>query len=66
MNSLVEKLVREVKIDENTAEKVLLAVKDFLDEKLPDPLDKKASKVLEGVDGDKVNNLFGKTKGLFG
>jgi|GEM_PF-2687207 len=66
MNALVEKLVKEVKIDEGTAEKVLAVVKDFLDEKLPDPLDKKVDKILEGVDGDSVNDLLGKAKGLFG
>ena len=59
MNALVEKLIKEVKLDEKTAEKVLLVVKSFLDDKLPDPLDKKVNKVLDGVDGAAVNNILG-------
>ena len=59
MNALVEKLIKEVKLDEKTAEKVLLVVKSFLDDKPPDPLDKKVNKVLDGVDGAAVNNILG-------
>ena len=66
MNTLVEKLIKEAKLDKKTAEKVLSVVKDFLDDKLPDPLDKKVSKVLDGIDEDTVSNILGKAKGLFG
>lgn len=66
MNALVEKLIKEVNLDEKTAEKILSVVKNFLDDKLPDPIDKKVNKVLDGVDGDTVNDLLGKAKGLFG
>ncbi|MCK5758116.1 MAG: hypothetical protein KAH14_03410 [Clostridiales bacterium] len=66
MNDLVKKLVSQVNIDESTAKKVIAVVKDFLDDKLPSPIDKKVTDVLNGIDADDVGNILGKAKGLFG
>ena len=66
MKELVSKLVSQAKIDESTAEKVIAVVRDFLDDKLPSPIDKKVTDVLDGIDSKDVNNILGKAKGLFG
>ncbi len=66
MNELVKKLVGQANIDEATAKKVIAVVKDFLDDKLPSPIDKKVADVLEGIDAEDVGNILGKAKGLFG
>jgi len=66
MNDLVKKLVGQANIDEATAKKVIAVVKDFLDDKLPSPIDKKVADVLDGIDADDVGNILGKAKGLFG
>ena len=54
------------KIDEATAKKDIAIVKEFLDDKLPSPIDKKVANVLNGIDAEDVGNLLGKAKGLFG
>lgn len=66
MNELVKKLMGDANLDESTAKKVLTVVKEFLDDKLPSPIDKKVAKVLDGVDAGDVGELLGKAKGLFG
>lgn len=66
MNDLVKKLVSQANIDEATAKKVIAVVKDFLDDKLPSPIDKKVTDVLDGIDTKDVGNILGKAKGLFG
>lgn len=66
MNDLVKKLVSQANIDEATAKKVIAVVKDFLDDKLPSPIDKKVADVLDGIDAEDVGNILGKAKGLFG
>ncbi|MDX1357402.1 MAG: hypothetical protein R3232_01085 [Clostridia bacterium] len=66
MNELVQKLMGNAKIDEATAKKVIATVKEFLDDKLPSPIDKKVANVLDGIDAEDVGNILGKAKGLFG
>jgi nucleoid DNA-binding protein len=66
MKELIEQLVSKADINEATAEKVLKVVGDFLDDKLPSPIDTQVKKVLSGVDGDQINDVLGKAKGLFG
>lgn len=66
MNELVKKLMDQANLDESAAKKVLAVVKNFLDDKLPSPIDKKVAKVLDGVDAEDVGNILGKAKGLFG
>ena len=66
MNELIKNLVGQANIDEATAKKVIEVVKNFLDDKLPSPIDKKVANVLDGVDAADVGNILGKAKGLFG
>ena len=66
MNELVQKLMGNANIDEATAKKVIAIVKEFLDDKLPSPIDKKVANVLDGIDAEDVGNILGKAKGLFG
>ena len=66
MNDLVKKLMSQAKIDEATAKKVITVVRDFLDDKLPSPIDKKVTNILDGVDSKQINDVLGKAKGLFG
>lgn len=66
MNELIKNLVGQANIDETTAKKVIEVVKNFLDDKLPSPIDKKVANVLDGVDAKDVGNILGKAKGLFG
>lgn len=66
MKDLIANLVSQADIDEATALKVIGVVKDFLDDKLPSPIDKQVVKVLEGVDGDQVDDALDAVKGLFG
>jgi hypothetical protein len=66
MKELVAKLVKDANVDEGTAKKVIGVVKDFLDDKLPSPIDTQVSKVLSGVDSDQINDTLSSAKGLFG
>lgn len=66
MKELIEKVVKEAKVDEATAEKVVDVVKDFLGDKLPGPIAKQVDNVLDGVDADDVNDALNMAKGLFG
>lgn len=66
MNPLIQKLIDQANIDEATATKVLGVVSDFLDDKLPSPIDQAVSKALSGVDADDVEGALDKAKGLFG
>ncbi|MCD6322776.1 MAG: hypothetical protein J7L77_07085 [Clostridiales bacterium] len=66
MNDLVKSLVSQANIDETTAKKVIAVVKDFLDDKLPSPIDQKVVDILDGIDAEDVENILGKAKGLFG
>ena len=66
MNALIEKLIKEANIDEGTAKKVISVVADFLDDKLPSPINTQVTKVLKDVESDDIENALGKVKGLFG
>lgn len=66
MKAIIEKLIKEAKLDEATAEKVLDVVKDFVEDKLPDPIAKQVGNVLDGVDGDDLGHALDSIKGLFG
>lgn len=66
MKELISNLVNKADIDEATALKVIGVVKDFLDDKLPSPIDKQVVKVLEGLDGGQVDGALDAVKGLFG
>ena len=66
MNELVKNLISQANIDEATAEKVILIVKGFLEDKLSGPVGKKVADVLDGVDAKDVKDILGKAKGLFG
>lgn len=66
MKELITNLISQADIDEATALKVIGIVKDFLDDKLPSPIDKQVVKVLEGLDGDQVDDALDTVKGLFG
>ncbi len=66
MNALIEKLINDAEIDEATAKKVIAVVADFLDDKLPSPIDKQVTKVLKDVDADDIEGALGAVKGLFG
>lgn len=66
MKDLIEKVVKEAKVDEATAEKVVDVVKDFLGEKLPGPIAKQVENALDGVDAGDVNGALDMAKGLFG
>lgn len=65
MKEIIEKLVREAKIDEASAEKVLDVVKDFVEDKLPKPIAKQVGNVLDGIDGDDLSDALDSVKGLF-
>ena len=58
MNELVQKLMGNANIDEATAKKVIAIVKEFLDDKLPSPIDKKVANVLDGIDAEDVGNIL--------
>lgn len=66
MKELIAKVVEEAKVDEATAQKVIDVVKDFLDDKLPSPIDKQVINAIDGVDADDINGALGMAKGLFG
>ena len=66
MKELIANLVNQADIDEATALKVIGVVKDFLDDKLPSPIDKQVVNVLEGLDGEQVDSALDAVKGLFG
>jgi len=66
MKELVAKLVKDVDINEATAKKVIGVVKDFLDDKLPSPIGKQVTNVLDGVDADDLGDAVDGIKGLFG
>lgn len=66
MKELIDKLVGEAEVDEATAKKIVGVVKNFLDDKLPSPIDKQVAKVLDGVETDQVNDALDVAKGLFG
>jgi len=66
MNPLVQKLIDQADIDEATAGKVVGVVADFLDEKLPSPIDKAVSKALGDLDSDDLDGALDAVKGLFG
>jgi hypothetical protein len=66
MKELISNLVKQADIDEATALKVINVVKDFLDDKLPSPIDKQVVKVLEGIDGNQAEDALDSVKGLFG
>lgn len=66
MKELISKLVNQADIDEATAKKVVSVLKDFLDDKLPDPIADQVSKVLDGIDADDMDNALDSIKGLFG
>jgi len=66
MNPLVAKLIKDANIDEATAGKVVGVVADFLDDKLPSPIDKAVSKALGDLDADDIDGALDAVKGLFG
>lgn len=66
MQEIINKLVQQASIDEATAEKVIVVIKGFLDDKLPDPIAKQVGNVLEGVDADDIGDALDSIKGLFG
>lgn len=66
MNPLVKQLIDKADIDENTAKKVVTVVADFLDEKLPSPIDTAVSKALGDLDADDLDGALDAVKGLFG
>ena len=66
MNELISKLMSQANLDETAATKVLEVVKDFLEDKLPSPIDDQVSKVLSGIDSDQLGDVLGKAKGFFG
>lgn len=66
MNPLVQKLIDQANIDEATAGKVIGVVSDFLEDKLPSPIDKTVVKALEGLDSDEAGDVLDKAKGFLG
>lgn len=66
MKELISKLVDQAGMDEKTAKKAIGIVKDFLEDKLPSPVDKQVSKILSGMDSSQVKDVMDKAKGLFG
>jgi hypothetical protein len=66
MNALIEKLIKDANIDEATAKKVISVVADFLEDKLPSPIDQQVVKVLNNIDNDDIQSALGAVKGLFG
>ena len=66
MQELIANLMSQANLDEAGAKKVINIVKDFLEDKLPSPIDDQVTKVLEGLDVDDVVGMLGKAKGLFG
>lgn len=66
MNELITKLMSQANLDETAATKVLEVVKDFLEDKLPSPIDEQVSKVLSGLDSDQLGDVLDKAKGFFG
>ena len=66
MNPLVKQLIDQADIDGTAAAKVVGVVADFLDEKLPRPIDKAVSKALGDLDADDLDGALDAVKGLFG
>ncbi|MDA3847706.1 MAG: hypothetical protein PF505_14400 [Vallitaleaceae bacterium] len=66
MKELIAKLVKDVDIDEATAKKVVIVVKDFLDDKLPGPISAQVNNALDGVGSDQIDGALDGVKGLFG
>lgn len=66
MKELITNLMSQANLDEAGAEKVIAVVKNFLDDKLPSPIDSQVRKVLDGLDIDDASGILGKAKGLFG
>jgi hypothetical protein len=66
MQELITNLMSQTNLDEAGAKKVITIVKNFLEDKLPSPIDDQVTKVLEGLDMDDVGDMLGKAKGLFG
>lgn len=66
MKELIAKLVSQADIDEATALKVIGVVKNFLDDKLPSPIDKQVANLIDGIDGKQVDSALASVKGLFG
>ncbi len=64
MNELIGNLVKNADIDEATAKKVIGIVKDFLEDKLPSPIDSQVANVLDGVDAEDVEGALNKLKGF--
>lgn len=66
MNPLVKQLIDQADIDETTAKKVVGIVADFLDEKLPSPIDNAVSKALGDLDADDIDDALDAVKGFLG
>lgn len=65
MQELINTLISKANIDEATAVKVIDVVKNFLEDKLPSPIDDQVSKVLDGVESDQINDGLNAVKGFF-
>lgn len=65
MNDLIKNLVQKADINEETANKVIDVVKNFLDDKLPSPIDKQVVKMLDNLDDSAVEGAIDSLKKLF-
>ena len=65
MRELIHTLISKANIDEATAVKVIDVVKNFLEDKLPSPIDDQVSKILDGVESDQINDGLNAVKGFF-
>jgi len=65
MKELIKNLIDQADIDEATAGKVIDVVKNFLDDKLPSPIDKQVVNLLDNLDDDQIGHAIDGLKGLF-